>query len=161
MKTLKTPTNPKKPLRNARREKFAQGMARDLPATQAYMEAGYRARSHSAEANASRLWKDIDVAARVDELRRAESELIMEKSAISKADLIAELRPIAFADMSLDNDGLKWREKLKAIDTIAKLSGMLIERKEVGAPGAFDKMSDDELRAFVVEKAKKFAGKTH
>ena len=147
--------NPMTPLRSARREKFAQGLARGLPATKAYIEAGYTARGHGAEVNASRLWKDIEVAARVDELQRDESERVIEKSAITKNDLIAVLRPIALAPMSLDNPGLK--SAFKAIDLIAKLSGMYIERKEIGDPDAIDNMGAAELRAFVFEKVKKFA----
>jgi hypothetical protein len=40
-----------------------------------------------------------------------------------------------------------------AISLKAKLSGLLIERKEVGAPGDFDKMSDDKLPDYVSREA--------
>jgi len=49
-----------------------------------------------------------------------------------------------------DKDGNGWQtikrlDQLKASEMIAKHLGGFIERKEVGAPGAFDKLEDDEL----------------
>lgn len=55
-------------LSNARHERFAQGIAAGKPASQAYIEAGYRASGNSAEAAASRLLSGVKVTARVAEL---------------------------------------------------------------------------------------------
>jgi phage terminase small subunit len=55
-------------LPNARHELFCQRIAAGLPASRAYMSAGYTARGNAAEANASRLLRDAKVKARIDEL---------------------------------------------------------------------------------------------
>jgi hypothetical protein len=34
----------------------------------------------------------------------------------------------------------------------AKLTGQIIDRSEVGKPGEFDSMTEDELREFIVRK---------
>ena len=56
---------------------------------------------------------------------------------------------------------LKLHDKRAALVDSGKHLGGFVARKELGGPGDFDKMGADELRAFVVEKAKKFNGKTH
>ena len=157
----KTPTNPKKRLHHDRQEKFAQAVARGLPATQAYMEAGYRARGHAAEANSSRLRKKIEVAARIEALGGAVTERFIEKAGITMADIDAEFGKMAFADMSLDNHGLTHNGKIKALLAMGNHRGGFVTRKELGGPGDFDKMSTDEFWDFLVEKAKKFSGKKH
>jgi hypothetical protein len=35
----------------------------------------------------------------------------------------------------------------------AKIAGLVVDKKEVGAPNEFDNMSDDELGAFISQKA--------
>lgn len=40
-----------------------------------------------------------------------------------------------------------------AIMDYAKLRGWNIDRKEIGQPGEFERMSDEELEAFVTESA--------
>ena len=39
----------------------------------------------------------------------------------------------------------------KALELIGKELGMFIDRKEIGDPGEFERMSDEELRAFLEE----------
>ena len=39
----------------------------------------------------------------------------------------------------------------RALELIGKEGGMFIDRKEIGEPGAFDRMSDDELRRAISE----------
>ena len=39
----------------------------------------------------------------------------------------------------------------KALELLGKELGMFIDRKEVGGPNEFDRMSDEELRAFLEE----------
>jgi hypothetical protein len=39
----------------------------------------------------------------------------------------------------------------KALELLGKEIGMFIDRKEIGEPGEFSRMSDEELQAFLVE----------
>jgi phage terminase small subunit len=57
-----------------------------------------------------------------------------------------------------DKDGNGWQtikrlDQLKASEMIAKHLGGFIERKEVGLPGAFDKLEDDELDRRIAKEA--------
>ena len=55
----------------------------------------------------------------------------------------------AVAEVKEGTDGqlsVKMHSKLGALDKVAQHLGMLIERSEVGAPGDFDAIPDDELR---------------
>ncbi|MBA3890780.1 MAG: terminase small subunit [Gemmatimonadaceae bacterium] len=55
-------------LANIRHERFAQAIARGRAASTAYIEAGYAARGRSAEVASSRLLRNVEVAARLEEL---------------------------------------------------------------------------------------------
>ena len=58
----------------------------------------------------------------------------------------------AVAEVKEGTDGqlsVKMHSKLGALDKVAQHLGMMIERSEVGEPGAFTKMSDEEVEAEV------------
>jgi phage terminase small subunit len=60
-----------------------------------------------------------------------------------------------------DMDGAGWQtikriDQLKASEMIAKHLGMFIERKEIGTPGEFDKLTDAELDARIRKEAEFF-----
>lgn len=76
-------------LKNAKHEAFAQGLARGLSASEAYVEAGYK-ESRSA---ASRLSTNVNVRRRVEEL----SERIAEKAEWTAAQRLAALKRICEA----------------------------------------------------------------
>jgi hypothetical protein len=57
-----------------------------------------------------------------------------------------------------DKDGDGWQtikrlDQLKASEMIAKHLGGFIERKEVGQPGEFDNLTDDELDKLIAKEA--------
>src|SRR4051794_7016504 len=56
-------------LKNIRHDRFAQKVAEGESSKSAYIEAGFRARDHAAEVEASKLLRKPDVASRVEELR--------------------------------------------------------------------------------------------
>lgn len=58
------------------------------------------------------------------------------------AAAISEVRQSPTGGLSI-----KFHDKQAALVNLGKHLGMFIERKEVGQPGEFDRMSDDELRA--------------
>jgi Terminase small subunit len=152
MRKATTPSSPKKPLRNARREKFAQAVARGLPAAQAYIEAGYRVTGHVAEANGSRLWKNIEVAARIEALCGVLTERFIEKTAITMADIDAEFRKMAFADMSLDNHGLTYNGKIKSLLAMGNHRGGFVPRKELDVPSDISRMTDGQLDDYIAQE---------
>ena len=60
-----------------------------------------------------------------------------------------------------DKDGAGWQtikriDQLKASEMIAKHLGMFVERKEIGTPGEFDKLTDEELDALIKKEAEFF-----
>jgi hypothetical protein len=140
-----------KPLRNARWELFAQGVAKGASATQAYKDAGYKAEGHSAEQQASATMRNHEVAARIAALKAKVVERVVEETGITMADVVAGLAKIAFNDAV--TKGYDLDIKRKALCDIGKHLGGFVTRKEIGGPGQFDRMTTDELRQRVYERA--------
>jgi phage terminase small subunit len=95
-------------LPSAKHEKFARGIAHGLGASEAYEAAGYNP-SRSA---ASRLSTNVNICKRVAELlewgekvERVATERAIEKLAISKERVLAELAKIGFSDI---RKAIKW-----------------------------------------------------
>src|SRR5262245_17145835 len=109
-------------LLNTRRERFAQEVAKGLPASRAYAEAGYTARGNAAEVNAARLLRKAQVATRVRELQAKHAKQV-EKTV---ADIIADLdrlRDEAFATGQLSAG-------VQAVMGAAKILGLIVDRSE-------------------------------
>jgi hypothetical protein len=70
-------------LNNSRHELFALGVASGMPASRAYQRAGYVARNNAAEVCGSRLLRNVQVTARVEELLRE----VAKEISITKARL--------------------------------------------------------------------------
>lgn len=49
---------------------------------------------------------------------------------------------------------IRWADKLKGLELAGKMSGVYVERREVGKPGAFRTLSDAELREKAAEAAR-------
>ena len=79
------------PLKNARWERFAQGLAKGLTGDKAYEKAGYK----RSRRNASRLRTNEDIQARVKEILSKAAE----RAEITIADVISELGLIGFSNM--------------------------------------------------------------
>jgi len=88
-------------LKNIKHEKFAQGIAKGLSASAAFVEAGFKKN----DGNAGRLNRNEQVAARVREL----AEGAAKRSAKSLDQVLAEYERVAFTGMSkflrVDQDG--------------------------------------------------------
>ncbi len=78
-------------LPNARHERFAQELAKGSSQTEAYLAAGYKGDKTAA----SRMSTNVNVQARVAELKEA----IAERAEITQADVLRELGRIGFADI--------------------------------------------------------------
>jgi len=164
---------------SAKQQRYAEEYAKDFNATQAAIRAGYSPRS--AESQALQLLRKPQVAAYLDELRKAQIERTG-----SEADRIkAALRAIAFSDQRkyqkwgasgvnvLESSGLtddeaaavaevaqtitdaggtikiRQFDKLRALELLAKMEGMLSDKLELTMPWAKElaAMTADELGA--------------
>ncbi len=56
-------------LANPRHERFVQNVIEGMPASRAYVAAGFKARGNSAETAAGRLLRNVQISARLSELR--------------------------------------------------------------------------------------------
>ena len=126
-------------LKNAKHELFAQALASGKGQAESYAFAGYDSVGSSANACASRLAKSVKVARRIVELRDRLS--IQPEFVLSKAWVIEQTISI-----------MREARENKAYGPAAKCSELLgrevlafVERKEIGGPGDFDALSDDEL----------------
>ena len=138
-------------LSNARRERFAQEIAKGKTITEAYVVAGYR----DNDGNASKMANHPEIIDRVKEI-------------IGKAAIRAEISVARFTEdllryaskaekMANDQDIPTGLAVARAcVMDAAKLNGLVIDRKELGAPGEFadiDKMTTEELRAYLASQA--------
>lgn len=95
-------------LKNAKHEAFAQGLAKGLSADESYQRAGFKPN----RGNASVLKQKENISNRVAEILkqleendRAANERVIEKLAITKERVAAELAKIAFLDI---RDAVRW-----------------------------------------------------
>jgi len=156
-------------LENTRHEKFAHEIAKGTSSREAYKLAGYEPKNDAtADACASRLLSNAGITRRVAEIKEGISVVAIEKTAISKAWVIAKLvenvERAMQAEAVLDPQGnptgeYKYNGNVanRALELIGKEQGMFVDRKEVGAPGDFDRLSDDELAQSIVEQTKELA----
>jgi hypothetical protein len=120
------------PLRNPRHEAFVRGLLENKTALDAYEAAGY-ARD---DANAARLNRNPKVVERLQEMQNE----MMATSKVTVEGLIGELEAARVKATDLK----QLSAAIKAIEGKAKLSGLLVEKKqvEVGGPGDFAGMWD-------------------
>lgn len=128
------------PLKNARHERFVQALLEGRDATAAYQGAGYAAD----DGNAARLKSNPKVQARLAELQ---AEIAIETT-VTVQGLINELESARRTATDLK----QLSAAIKAIEGKAKLSGLLVEKKqvEVGGPGSFDHLTDPREIALAV-----------
>lgn len=93
-------------LKNPKHEKFVQNVAKGMSGAKAYLAAGYNSNDNAANVAATRLLKQPNVRARLSELldRRDLIEVqatqkAVEKLALTKEAVLAELAKIGFANM--------------------------------------------------------------
>lgn len=125
-------------LDNARQELFAQAVAQGTTLAEAYETAGYEPNRH----NASRLKNtNENVQQRIREIQRygADISQITVASLVERAD---ELRELAIEHKQISAG-------VAAVKEIGILTGLRIDRREVGEPGEFARLSDDELLKLV------------
>ncbi len=125
------------PLDNPRQEKFVQLAVTGMPLIKAYEEAGYK----PDRGNASRLTAKDNVEERMNELQRPAADLAQ----ITVASLVA----MADAARELAHSDKQHSAAVAAIKEMGILTGLRIDRREVGSPGEFERLTDDELLKLV------------
>ena len=105
----------------------------DRNATKAAIRAGYSERS--ANTNSCRMMKSTKIKLHIGLLdRKLKSEHILSAT--------ETLERISREAVNMENSP---RDRLKALELLAKHHGLLVERHEVGKPGDFVKLTDDEI----------------
>lgn len=126
-------------LPNRRQELFCQKVAQGIPPIRAYPEAGYSPHN----GNCYRMRDNERVQQRLIELTgTAEVEFLA-----SRDRILQELASVAYTPIG--NADVKTSDKNNALMNMAKIAGLLIERKEIGRVGEFDRMSNDELLEYI------------
>ena len=138
-------------LPNMRQELFAQNLVKGMTQNRAYIKAGYTANTPQAGwSNASRLIRDDKVSNRIDELLKT-TETELKVTVESMTNLYADLLQGA---RSAGN----FNAAKGAADSLAKMHGLMIDRKETGAPGDFSRMDDDQLKQYVSATVAEISG---
>jgi hypothetical protein len=140
-------------LANNRRELFAQLLFQGFTAVDAYKKAGYKRH----DGNACTLAKHPEILARLEEIRGEQTgfpvgtRAIAARSKVTVETLIEDSEKVLQRAMEVNQLGAaNAATKGKAI-----LSGNWTEHLEVGGPGEFDNMTDDELELALIERVHK------
>jgi len=99
-----------------KQKRFCEEYLVDLNATQAYIRAGYSAKSNNiARVESSKLLTKPNIQQKIAELQKEQSE----RTKISADNVINELQKIAFAETEISG-----KEKMKALELLGKHLGM-------------------------------------
>jgi hypothetical protein len=140
-------------LANHRRELFAHLLVQGFSAVSAYEKAGYKRH----DGNACTLAKHPEVQARLEEIRgELAADFPLGTSAIAaRANVTAEsLMDQAEAILARAMRSGQLSAAVSALKEKGVLSGKRVERSEVGGPGEFDHLSDEELHAEIVREVR-------
>jgi hypothetical protein len=146
-------------LRKPGHEIVAQALAAGKSQADAYKAGGYTYQP----ANAHRLCTSPVIAARVSEIaadryedERKTREIAAKEAGLDEAWVLKRLKyltDISLQGRPIRNNGVPTGEHtkpdgptaVKCLTLAAKITGMLVNRHEIGDPGEFARMSDDEL----------------
>jgi hypothetical protein len=141
-------------LANNRRELFAQLLFQGYSAVKAYEKAGYRRH----DGNSSTLANHPEIQARLAEIR---DDMAASKTGLPVGTNAIAARAKVTAESLIDEAeqaraGAMESKQFGAVNGAIKnkgiLSGVWIERAEIGGPGAFDHLTDDELKRLLIER---------
>jgi hypothetical protein len=124
-------------LPNVRQELFCQNIVKGMSALKAYEAAGYK--------------KHWDNPYKLKGRKRV-SERILELLKTTETDLKVTVESMTnvYADILLSAKKVgNFNAAKGAADSLAKMHGLMIDRKETGAPGDFSRMDDDQIREFI------------
>jgi hypothetical protein len=155
-------------LLKAKHEIVAQALAAGKTQREAYESGGYCYKP----ANAHRLCTDPAIEARVNEIaehryedERRAREIAVNEAGLDEAWIIKRLKYLT--DVSLQGRPIKKNgvptgehtkpdgpTAVKCLTLAAKIKGMLVHRHEVGDPGEFSRMTDEELDRSLEKQAR-------
>lgn len=127
---------------NAQQEAFAREYVIDNNAKAAAIRAGYSPKSVDTYGH------------RLTKLPAVKALIAAQREKIDSAIILTAtetLERISAEAMNGENGAIR----LKALELLAKHHGLLIERKEIGGPGEFAKMTDDELSSELLDLAER------
>jgi hypothetical protein len=129
-------------LRNARHERFAQELAQGKSATDAYRAAGYKGDRRAA----ANLWTNVDIRARVAELKSGAAERL----GVTQIRLLAEAADVQQRALTAG----AYAAALGAVAIKGKLAGLIPKPPEPEAPGVdLSRLSDAERKILVRAEA--------
>lgn len=143
-------------LSNARHERFAQELAKGKSQIEAYEIAGYK----PDEPNASRLTSNDKVQARVAEIlgRAAERTVLTKQWVIERlvqnVDRALQAQEVMRGDEGTGEYRYDGAVANRALELLGKELGMFVDRREIGDPGDFDRLTEQELEAKILERAR-------
>lgn len=126
-------------LENPRQEKFARQLVKGKPPYRAYVDAGYR--KH--ESNPYRLSENERVKARITELQERQAM----KAVVTADTILQELDEARAHALQLGQTSAAVAASMGK----AKIRGLIVDRREVGAPGEFEAMDADALRKWIAD----------
>lgn len=124
-------------LKNARHERFAQDVACGKTLDESYRNAGFR----PSRSNAARLSANEAIADRIAELKSLAADMALDRAAVSKEWVMRELR-LTYLRATASGQGAVAN---RSLELLGKEAGMFVDRREVGRPGDFADLSDDQL----------------
>jgi len=140
---------------NNRRELFAQLLFQGFTAVDAYEKAGFKRH----DGNSSMLARNPEIeASRLAEIR---GEMASEKTGLPLGTNAIAARAKVTAESLIDEaeavrvgamNSHQYNAANGAIKNKSVLSGVWIERAEIGGPGAFDHLTDDQLEHLLIER---------
>ncbi len=131
-------------LKDPREEKYCQLRAQGLILEEAYEKAGWKRH----RGNAARMSAREPIKARIAEILAAAAQA----TGITIERVTHDLLRIAAKAEALGSaPGLAVSRA--AIVDAANINGLVIDRREIGAPGEFGRMDDEELRDFIAGRA--------
>jgi hypothetical protein len=138
-------------LKNARWELFPQSVANGKLLDDAYADAGYKPNQR----NSSRLRKLTSVDERIAELLNERASKIVEKVAIeveyTREKLLAKLEKAYEVAQKAKNGSAM----TMSVIGMARICGLIIDRREVGEVGAFSSYTDEQLLQEAMERARR------
>ena len=148
-------------LKNPRHERFARELAKGKSATEAYVSAGYK-HSANARSSASVLQANPNISQRVEKLQGKIAARVVEQTAVTRADILEELKKIVFA--TFEDGSVKANDKRAACIDYARIEGWIVERHEHGVAGEFEErlkairaMAPDERKRAAADVVKRLA----
>ena len=123
-----------------RQEAFCMAYAKCGNATQAYREAGYKAKSDNvAAASAAKILRNAKVQARLEEIRgEVESERI-----VQPREMQEWYSSIIRGETADGGKETRMRDRLKAAELLGRMQGLFIDKREVSMSGGVVILHDD------------------